>query len=257
MTGFQWFQAAGVVVSLISFLIGFPAALHFWNEERRWTDRIDRNGKVIGQTTKAGAKRVLSDDNDFLALKLAALRMFPTPFISHQIVRLTTILFFLAAVELMLLPILGFGWKTILYALGTYAIALTLAMLASNKIWRLRANRSAFAALGAPSDFRPAVRRCWVPYRTGPMPLYFVYWIRSLKILERRGDKSFEELQREMFVMWDRIVTDQERWFRVKRRRGKRVRWKNRRRARRVWKIKMRRDRFADRRTAPPYGVAG
>lgn len=241
VTGFQWFQAVGIAFGLISFLLSLPANGHLWNEERKWVDRIERNAKAIDSTDEDGAKRVLGTDNDRHALFLAAARRFPMPAFSRRIAMLGSLLFLAALASLLVLPFLGFDWSSVVrIAVLVYLAALLASAPVSNKLIRVRVNRSMFAVLGAPLSFKPAIRRNNVPYRNTYLPLWFVVWIRSLKVAESADDKStVEDIRREMYFVWERIVSDQERYYQLKRRRKRRLRWKIRRRARRVKKIQL------------------
>jgi hypothetical protein len=249
VTWFQWFQAAGIGVTLISFLISFPITIQSWNEERTLVDRIEHNSKVIPQTTEEGVQRVLWEDNDFHALKLAALRLFPTPKWTRRIGTLATLLYLAALIELIALPIVGLGWRSVTYALATYLVGLLLAFTVVSRIWRYHANRNAFALLGAPADFREAARSR-VPYRNTVIHVYYVYFQRSMKVIRRAISDSSgsppegrmaaaREMRPPLTEMWDRIIDAQERYYRKKHWRGRKIR----QRARRIRKIRNRLER--------------
>ncbi|AWG65276.1 hypothetical protein DDT46_16730 [Mycobacteroides abscessus] len=256
MTGFQWFQAIGITVTLISFLVGFPVTIKGWNEDRKYADRIELNSKVIPETTEEGVKRVLAEDTDENALRLAALRMFPPPRWTRRIGDLATFLYLAALAELIVLPILGFGWCAVTYALITYIVGLTLGLSVVSRIWRYHANRNAFGLLGAPENFR-AARKSRVPYQNAVLHIYWAYYQRSMKIIrraaaDRQNDGSTEglsatewrkSLRPELTDMWNQIIDSQERYYRTKRRRGPKVRL----RARRLRKIRKQRNRDARR----------
>lgn len=251
MTGFQWFQAVGIVVALVSFLASFPTTIQAWNEARMHVERIDQNGKVVAQTDEEGVQRVLLDDNNLHALRLAALRVFPTPKWTRRVGTLATLLYLVAVAELVVLPIVGLGWKSVAYALATYFTALVLASTVTSRIWRYHANRNAFALLGAPANFREATRSR-APYRNSVFHIYYVYYRRSMTIIRRAASNSNDEdaesplpegrtaairaMRPELTEMWDGIITAQERYYRKKHWRG----WKVRQRARRVRKIRCR-----------------
>jgi hypothetical protein len=217
MADVSWVQVVVGAVTIFGTALKLPAAKLDWGEEHRLVARIKRQKEVLDAVEHPSVKRLLESDNEWQALNLVALQMFPYK------LRLRLAVYFvwvgyLGSVAVVICSLV-FHWGPLYFGLGI--LVLLFAYFVSYPIFHrlllYQANRRAYVFCGAPKDFRIA-DRAKVP-RQGDLRKrrrnIYIEFDARMKASDSKGKGlSLEEFAPEANAIWAQILDEQKAmWF--------------------------------------------
>ncbi|SKF99257.1 Uncharacterised protein [Mycobacteroides abscessus subsp. bolletii] len=241
VSGFQWFPVVGALVALLTFLANLPAIAKHWREENRLIDKIDRNTKAISAARSESTIAALNETNSKLALRFAALQLFPFPRWALIFVNIAQIIILCALLQFVLLFFYGFNIWGVLNSLLTYSSGFALNLLAYPRMYRIDANRVGYVWSGGPAKFRTTnYAYTGIKIFCTPFPLALAFMIR-IRIRGLEGDfpKSLSNSQTEAYRVWNNMLDTQDRYYTIIKKRNSRKPFSSIRR--RAWRIRLKR----------------
>jgi hypothetical protein len=212
MADVSWVQVVVGAVTIFGTALKLPAAKLDWGEEHRLITRIKRQKEVLDAVEHPSVKRVLESDNEWQALNLVALHMFPY----RLRLRLTFYFVWVGYLGSVAVVICSqvFHWGWVYFSLGIFALLFMyfVSYPIFHRLLLYQANRRAYVFCGAPKGFRVA-KRAMVPRQGDPRSrrrnIYIELDARMKALDSMRGDPPLEEFAPEANAIWAQILDDQ------------------------------------------------
>lgn len=212
MAEVSWVQVVVGAVTIFGTALKLPAVRLDWGEEHRRAPRIQRQKAVMDAVEHPSVKRLLELDNEWQALNLVALQMFPYKLRLRLAVHLVWV-GYLGSVTAVICS-LAFNWGWVYFGLGIFVLLLVyfLSYPIFHRLLLHQANRRAYVFSGAPKHFRVA-SRAMVPHQGDPKKRRNIYveFDARMNASDSIGkDPTLEEYAPEAYAIWTQILDEQQ-----------------------------------------------
>ena len=197
-------------MSLVSALISLPVAIRLGRPYHRMTERIDRTGKALAQSTNSFSSEILQNQINRQCVRLASSLIVPAPPFLSLAASAVPIFLLAAIVGFIALPLLGFTAGKIIFPVAMYLCAFAINAAIARPTAIFFANRQAFDLCGAPWDFQPTKK--WTAQYRGfrsSVAVVLIYMVRDINKTTKSRPLRILRYQR----AWRKIVAHQERYY--------------------------------------------
>lgn len=206
----SWVQVGVGAVSVLGTAVKLPAAKLDWGEEHRRVVKIRRQRAVMDAVEHPSVRRILETENEWQALNLVALQMFPYK-LRLRLAVYAVWVGYLAAVAVVVCSLV-FDWGRLRLGAGIFALIIVY-FLSYPIIGRLllhQANRRAYVFCGAPESFRIA-KRSMVSRRDDPKKRRHIFMEFDARMdASDMAGKCFKEYAPEANAIWTQIMDEQD-----------------------------------------------